>query len=127
MQRINIRNTETNRCRLLETASSSLTPCAANQERNPATNRCRLIASSASQLKPCAAHQERNPETNRCRLAASSSIPSADHSVSSAASSNSPIAWLSFIAVSILALGYAIWEWRREIGAGFQSMLAKIR
>jgi|GEM_PF-711641 len=61
------RNPETNRCKLIASASSTLKPCEANQTRNPETNRCRNNTTTASALQPCAADQFRNPETNRCK------------------------------------------------------------
>ena len=61
------RNPETNRCKSIASASSTLKPCAADQYRNPETNRCKKISSSSSSLKPCRSDQERNPETNRCK------------------------------------------------------------
>lgn len=52
---------------LLDDASETLTPCAANQYRNPLTNRCKLLPEYESQLAPCKDGQYRSEETNRCR------------------------------------------------------------
>lgn len=112
------RNPETNRCKLVSSSASSLKPCAVNQYRNPATNRCKLIASAASQLKPCKPGQVRNPETNRCRKATGDVLPAADFAVTKVPDDNavsSPIGWLAFAGVGGLAVGYGVWEWRREL------------
>lgn len=108
------RSPETNRCKTIETASSSLlAPCASNQIRSPETNRCRAIV-AANSLQPCAANQERNPETNRCRNKAA--MIEADFPVEAvAASTEASIGWWAFGGVGLLALGYASWEWRSEI------------
>lgn len=117
------RSTDTNRCRNITTSSTSLTPCAANQYRNPETNRCRLIASTASSLKPCAADQERNPDTNRCRAVLSAAIPSADFPVeASNVSNDQSLGWVAFAGVGLMALSYAGWEWRYEIVRIFRKL-----
>lgn len=109
------RNPETNRCKTIETASSSLLiPCASNQVRNPETNRCRSIT-TASTLQPCAANQERNPTTNRCRTKAA--MVEADFPVEAVATSTeATLGWWAFGGVGLLALSYAGWEWRSEVG-----------
>jgi hypothetical protein len=61
------RNPDTNRCRTIERAVSTLKPCDEDEERNPLTNRCRKVKTAAA-LAPCKPGQVRNPETNRCRL-----------------------------------------------------------
>lgn len=108
-------NPDTNRCRSIVATTSLLTPCAPNQERNPETNRCRTITASANDLKPCAANQERNPDTNRCRNT-NNSATTADFPVQAAAqSSQATLGWWAFGGVGTLAVGYAGWEWRREM------------
>lgn len=62
------RNPETNRCRNIESETTTLQPCGEGRERNPETNRCRDIASSTPQYAACGPNQERNPQTNRCRM-----------------------------------------------------------
>ncbi len=109
------RNPETNRCRNLTSTSSTLTPCKPGQERNPATNRCRAMATSASSLKPCAAGQERNPATNRCRKVASGDAQAGFKVVDTDEVKDRAASWLALAGVSVLALGYAAWEWRREV------------
>lgn len=114
-----VRNPDTNRCRNVISNSSALTPCKEGQERNPETNRCRNIAGSSSDLQPCAEGQERNPETNRCRKIAgtSSSNGKTLGAVTDVRSDmkTSPKWWLAIMAI-ILAMGYAVYEWRRDIG-----------
>jgi hypothetical protein len=135
------RNPETNRCRLLVTAGSTLTPCKDgqyrsevtnrcrsisadvstlvachdNQERNPETNRCRSITGNSSELTACKEGQERNSETNRCRNVAGS-IPNVGFAVQPIADTGSAvIGWWAVGGVSLLAFGYAAWEWREEL------------
>lgn len=117
------RNPETNRCRSVLGASLGLVPCKPGQTRNPETNRCRGASSSSSELKPCAAGQERNPATNRCRKVASAKSGVAGLSdvkdVSGSDVSNSSRWILAGLGVAG-ALGYAGYEWRREV-LGFLS------
>ena len=69
------RSPETNRCRSLSTTTSSLTPCKQGQYRSPETNRCRSLASNTSKITACKAGYERNIETNRCRKIVSVASP----------------------------------------------------
>jgi hypothetical protein len=118
------RNPETNRCKSSVSSAGSLVQCKPGQTRNPATNRCKSTVSLASSLKPCAANQERNPDTNRCRKVLGSSIPSASFAVedSAAEAGQQTIGWLAFAAVGTFAVGYGVWEWRREIAGGFTGL-----
>ena len=112
------RNEETGRCRSIALAVSSLKPCADDQFRNPQTNRCKKIASADDvMLADCGEGRERNPETNRCRnvLAVSTTkLPFAPENVTQVASAT--WGWWVFGGVSLLALGYAGWQWRWEVG-----------
>jgi len=110
------RSEETNRCRLI--ASSSTTapiPCKDNQYRSEETNRCRNIAAQTTPT-PCKEGQERNPETNRCRNIVT--MTEADYGVLGAqeisGGTNLYIVG-TVIALAVLALGYATWEWRYEL------------
>jgi hypothetical protein len=121
------RSEETNRCRLLASTASSLQACAANQYRNPETNRCRSLSSAGSNLQPCTTGQERNPETNRCRKVLGSAMSQAGQKLEDTPSSGSTIGWVAFAAVGLLAIGYAIWEWRSEIAGLFGSLTARLK
>ncbi len=108
------RSTDTNRCRNFATSESLLAPCASNQERSPVTNRCRIIT-TASQLTPCSANQERNPTTNRCRNKTTNTV--ADFPIKNEGQAKqTTLGWLAFAGVAIVAVGYALWEWRHETG-----------
>lgn len=112
------RNPTTNRCKNIEGNISTLKLCDEGQERNPDTNRCRSVIALTSELKPCGEGQERNPDTNRCRKVVTSELPKADHGVLSDTTASEPspsYLVLTIIIVSVLGIGYAIWEWRREI------------
>lgn len=119
------RNPLTNRCRkIASSATGTLTPCKEGQERNPATNRCRSIASAIAELLPCNEGYERNPATNRCRKIAGRSVLGAEYPVEPYdQGQGSSITWWVVGGIGALALGYAGWEWRREIATA----LAKIR
>lgn len=112
------RNLETNRCRLLQSASSAApTPCKQGQVRNADTGRCRNITSESSSPSPCKDGQERNLETNRCRNTVK--MTNANHavmgaSVQSANTGLSIYAWLAIAGVIALIVGYGVWEWRAE-------------
>lgn len=103
------RNPETNRCRKIPVAAT-VTACPEGQERNPSTNRCRKIA-SASTPTPCAEGQERNPETNRCRKVTAAPTKSNTDTPKSNGIQNYRI----LIAVLILIVGYAVYEYRQDI------------
>lgn len=107
----------THRCRNIALAGGTLTPCKDNQYRSEATNRCRNIATATSSvLKPCGPGQERNPDTNRCRKVAVTNIPDAAFAVAPMKETGKAfIGWWALGGVGLIALGYAGWEWRREL------------
>lgn len=111
------RNAETNRCRKVAIlATASLTPCLEGQERNPATNRCRSIASAVAELMPCDEGYERNPDTNRCRKVLTAAMPLAAYPVQPVTEIKGDSAgMIALAAVATIAVGYIVWEWRREI------------
>lgn len=112
------RSEETNRCRSIATAAASvLKPCADGQFRNPETNRCKKIASADDiALADCGEGRERNPMTNRCRNIMVSSVPEADFAIEPIKQTASALwGWWALGGVSLLAFGYAGWEWREEI------------
>lgn len=142
------RSSETNRCRLIKTASSQLKPCRPDQTRNPETNRCRsnttastrkpcrsdqfrnpetgrckLLAANSSQLKPCRPDQYRNPETNRCRKK-----PSQAAAVQGFAIEETPptkqnyLSWWIAITIGLAAMARIAWEWRAEIFQGLSKL-----
>jgi len=110
------RSEETNRCRSIASAAASvLKPCADDQFRNPLTGRCKKIA-SADELADCGEGRERNPATNRCRNIANSTVPGAGFAVQPIKDSAMTfVGWWALGGVGVLALGYGVWEWRREI------------
>lgn len=113
------RSEDTNRCRSVVSAISSLVPCDEDQERNPLTNRCRSTTTLASALTPCGPGQERNPDTNRCRQVTKSVAALAGAVQPVKDDGKSFVGWWALGGVASLALGYAVWEWRREIAGGF--------
>lgn len=120
------RSEETKRCRsLVSTVASGLTPCADDQFRNPLTNRCKKIASmNEGALADCGEGRERNPVTNRCRNVTKAAAPAAAFAVEPVKDQATAfVGWWAMGGVGTLALGYAGWEWRREVLAG----VAKIR
>jgi hypothetical protein len=111
------RSEETHRCRSVVSEVASLIPCGPGQERNPTTNRCRSTSAvlGVSDLTPCKEGQERNPETNRCRNIAGT-VPAAEYQPQQVSeNSNNIVLWVSIAAVGLIALGYALWEWRVEV------------
>lgn len=132
------RNPETNRCKNIVQTASSLLPCSAGETRNPATNRCRRTATLGSALVPCRAGQERNPSTNRCRKVGSNAKPqtlcqpgyernpntnrcrkvvgSVANTASFPVSGPAPLHPGILITMTILTLGYGIYEYRLDIG-----------
>lgn len=112
------RNEATNRCRSIAVAANALKPCADDQFRNPETNRCKKIASSDDvALADCGEGRERNPLTNRCRNIQRSVPPVADFAVEPIRDSTSVfVGWWILGGVAFVAVSYAGWEWREEIG-----------
>ena len=111
------RSEETGRCRsIASVAAKTLKPCPEGQFRNSATGRCKKIASTDDIAKECPEGFERNPQTKRCRKIKSANMPT----VGSAAAEVKQVAgatwgWWVFGGVSLLAVGYGIWQWRWEI------------
>ena len=111
------RSEETGRCRSIASAAAkTLKPCPEGQFRNSATGRCKKIASTDDIAKECPEGFERNPQTKRCRKIKSASMPT----VGSAAAEVKQVAgatwgWWVFGGVSLLAVGYGVWQWRWEI------------
>lgn len=126
------RNPETNRCRKIAASSATiLVPCGEGQERNPLTNRCRNISSALAELLPCDEGYERNPTTNRCRKVLSATTPvaqasSATHGKQAEGAGNSLLGWVAVGTAAVGALGYAVYEWRKEIGAAWRRVGAKM-
>ena len=111
------RSEETGRCRSIASAAAkTLKPCPEGQFRNSATGRCKKIASTDDIAKECPEGFERNSQTKRCRKIKSANMPT----VGSAAAEVKQVAgatwgWWVFGGVSLLAVGYGIWQWRWEI------------
>jgi hypothetical protein len=117
------RSEETNRCRSIATAAAAiLKPCADDQFRNPASGRCKKIASSDDATPAdCGEGRERNPETHRCRNVLSKAVPPAAFAVEPIKETGKAfIGWWALGGVGVAALGYGVWEWRREMLAGIR-------
>lgn len=109
------RNPATGRCKLLPKQGSTLVPCKTNQVRSTETGRCRIIAAPAK-ATACPAGQTRNETTHRCRKTVSSAPPKAGYAVvgASTPSAYSYLVW-TIVGISLVAAGYAVWEWHDEI------------
>ena len=111
------RSEETGRCRSVASAAAkTLKPCPEGQFRNSTTGRCKKIASTDDIAKECPEGFERNPQTKRCRKIKSANMST----VGSAAAEVKQVAgatwgWWVFGGVSLLAVGYGVWQWRWEI------------
>jgi hypothetical protein len=123
------RSTETNRCRNIETATTKVqNPCKDGQYRSEETNRCRNIASASEAPAPCKEGQERSPETNRCRNI--KAMPNVDYEVLGATTSNQKdqvYIWLAIAGIVLLAIAYAVWEWRFELTKIFRKLVSFVR
>lgn len=109
------RNPDTGRCKKIET--SSLAPCKDGQYRSEETNRCRSIV-TANTAKPCKESQYRSEETNRCRNIPASTVPGAGFAVRPVKETGMTfVGWWALGGVALMAAGYGIWEWRREISS----------
>ena len=117
------RSEETNRCRsIASVAASVLKPCADDQFRNPETNRCKNIAST-EELVDCGEGRERNPDTNRCRNIQSSAMPVAGFAPEPVKlATEGVLGWWVLGGVSLLAVGYAGWQWRFEASRLFRKI-----
>lgn len=107
------RNPDTGRCRKI--TLTSVVPCKDRQYRSEETNRCRNIV-SASTRKPCAETQYRSEITGRCRNIPVASIPNASFAVKPV--KDSPLAFMAWWVIGcliLIAIGYALWEWKYEV------------
>ena len=123
------RNPETGRCRAISVTGQRLAACKAGYYRNPATGRCKKLgAANSRQLTPCKPGWERNPSTNRCRKSTSKNnkAPAAGYAVEpSSNNGQTEIIWWMIGGVAVVAVGYAGWEWRSEIGQWLRRMVRK--
>ena len=123
------RSEETGRCRSIASAAAkTLKPCPEGQFRNSATGRCKKIASTDDIAKECPEGFERNPQTKRCRKIKSANMPT----VGSAATEVKQVAgatwgWWVFGGVSLLAVGYGVWQWRWEISQFVRKIRERIK
>lgn len=123
------RSEETGRCRSIASAAAkTLKPCPEGQFRNSATGRCKKIASTDDIAKECPEGFERNPQTKRCRKIKSANMPT----VGSAATEVKQVAgatwgWWVFGGVSLLAVGYGVWQWRWEISQFVRKIRERVR
>lgn len=123
------RSEETGRCRSIASAAAkTLKPCLEGQFRNSATGRCKKIASTDDIAKECPEGFERNPQTKRCRKIKSANMPT----VGSAAAEVKQVAgatwgWWVFGGVSLLAVGYGVWQWRWEISQFVRKMRERVK
>ncbi len=107
------RNPETNRCRKIVSATPTLTPCKPGQERNPETNRCRQLASEDTSPVPCQEGYERNPDTNRCRKTTTGSVAGA---ATFPVTSQAPLHPGILFSLTLLTIAYGIYEYRYDLG-----------
>lgn len=117
------RNPDTNRCRLIVTASQpqTLTPCKEGQYRSEETNRCRNIKDEVV-LAECEQGYERHPETNRCRKIANlEKVPYGLNQITNGQQQNNGN--LVLYSVGSIVGGYGLWEWRGD----FRQIIRKIR
>ena len=123
------RSEETGRCRSIASAAAkTLKPCPEGQFRNSSTGRCKKIASTDDIAKECPEGFERNPQTKRCRKIKSANMPT----VGSAAAEVKQVAgatwgWWVFGGVSLLAVGYGVWQWRWEISQFVRKMRERVK
>ncbi len=123
------RSEETGRCRSIASAAAkTLKPCPEGQFRNSTTGRCKKIASTDDIAKECPEGFERNPQTKRCRKIKSANMPT----VGSAAAEIKQVAgatwgWWVFGGVSLLAVGYGVWQWRWEISQFVRKICESIK
>ncbi|MBI3889109.1 lamin tail domain-containing protein [Candidatus Saccharibacteria bacterium] len=117
------RNQETGRCKKVVSAIS-ITPCKDGQYRSEETNRCRNISAASATLAPCKEGQERNTETNRCRNLAAKSVPAAAYAIEPVKDGvKAFVGWWAVGGIGSMALGYAGWEWRREVGVWIRRII----
>jgi hypothetical protein len=117
-----VRNPETGRCRKIVTPAVAV--CKPDQVRSPETGRCRKIEIASA--KSCPAGQERNAETNRCRktVPAEVSRPPKVKDVKTPLAADNIKLWAAGFAATG-SLGYAGYEWRRELTSFLSSLKGK--
>lgn len=119
------RSPDTNRCRKVVVLASQVMACKDGQYRSEETNRCRnIVSSTTNSLVPCNENQERNSETNRCRNIVKS-VPSAAFAVEPVKEGSKVfVGWWALGGVGVLAGGYGVWEWRREMAGAIRKVVA---
>ncbi len=119
------RNPETGRCKKIEVVTQ--TPCRDDQYRSEETHRCRNVV-TASLRKPCKDNQYRSEETGRCRNLPAASVPDVAFAVQPVKSDSTVfVGWWALGGVGLLALGYGVWEWRREITSFMHQFIAGLK
>lgn len=99
------------------TTTPTLAACPEGQYRNPLTNRCKKIETDSTSLKECAEGYERNPETNRCRKVTTPN-DGADYALVPNTGTSHTVFIGVGIVLLIIVLGvvYVILQFRHEIG-----------
>ena len=123
------RSEETGRCRSIASAAAkTLKPCPEGQFRNSATGRCKKIASIDDIAKECPEGFERNPQTKRCRKIKSANMPAAGSATAEVKQiAGATWGWWVFGGVSLLAVGYGVWQWRWEISQFVRKICESIK
>jgi uncharacterized protein YcfL len=117
------RSEDTGRCRTIPVASV-LAACKLGQYRNEETNRCRNIVTASIQ-KPCKDNQYRSEETNRCRNITATHVPESAFAVQPVKDTAMAfVGWWALGGVGVLAAGYGVWEWRREMRVYFGRVIS---
>ena len=120
-------NEETGNC-VKPTSIASVQPCPAGKYRNPETGRCKSATSSTDTKEPCKEGYERNPETGRCRKVKTNE--GADYALvplTGGSEGSSFIALWSLIALGALGLGFALFQFRRELRYELKHLLTKLK
>ena len=123
------RSEETGRCRSIASAAAkTLKPCPEGQFRNSVTGRCKKIASTDDIAKECPEGFERNPQTKRCRKIKSANMPTVGSAVAEVKQvAGATWGWWVFGGVSLLAVGYGVWQWRWEISQFVRKIRERVR
>lgn len=114
-------NPDTNRCRLITTKISKLTPCRDGEYRSEETNRCRAILGATTTLAECPEGQYRNPDTNRCKKNIEiNRVDYPNNATLNIESTNTGRTVLT--SVLAITIGYGVWEWRFELDSMFKKL-----
>lgn len=117
-------NKETGNC-VKAVTLKILEPCPPGQYRNPLTGRCKKYETE-TEKKPCPEGWVRNEATGRCRKIVQNT--GAEHAIEKEKMQEEKefVALGAMLAIGAVGVGYVVWQFRKELKAGWQGLKRKL-